>query len=346
MEQTSPFWIAGIGMILLILGYRAVRKKQILGSSGDMRSNREVSFYLRVGGFWLSGLLLMVLAATLFHKQYGWGILSVYLLLLALFTWVLLRFRTFRKGIGKITVKALTPKKRKPKPEKETTATPKAWALAASILPGSLRGLDHQTLAGRSLSSSNERKAQRWLKKEWEIDDAEEFEEVQDWLLETGHRTEFFEEIQRFRLFTEEFRAAFLGRIDAGLEEAQTEEEKEELKGRVLLAASRGTELTEAGFMAWDFFRYLDNCRAGYLAGYLEEEDAWDAMLSASQVLQSRYDSWEEAGEAFLAAREYWSVVDSERDGAAWRKAILQLKENPHSAWNQVPWDLSLFNRS
>ncbi len=59
-----PFWVAGVGMILLILGYRAVRKKQILGSSGDMRCNREVSFYLRVGGLWLSGLLLMVLAAT------------------------------------------------------------------------------------------------------------------------------------------------------------------------------------------------------------------------------------------------------------------------------------------
>lgn len=346
MEQLSPFWVAGAGLVLLFLGYRAVRKKRIMGSSGEMRDTKEVSYYLRVGGFWLSGLLLIVLAATLFHKEYGWGSVSLYGLLLILLTWGLLRFKAVRKGIGKVTVKALTPRKKKPKPEKETSATPKAWALAAAALPGSLRGLDHQTLAGRSLSPLNERKARRWLKREWEVDDEEEFEEVQDWLLETGHRTEFFDEIQRFRLFTDEFRVAFLGRIEAGLEGAETEEEKEELKGRVLLAASKGLALTETGFLAWDFFRYLDNCRAGYLAGYIEEEDAWDAMLSASQVLQSRYDSWEEAGEAFLAAREYWSVIDSERDGASWRKAILQLKENPQSAWQQVPWDLSLFNRN
>ena len=196
------------------------------------------------------------------------------------------------------------------------------------------------------MSSANERKARKWLKKEWEIDDEDEFEEVQDWLIETGHRSEFFEEIQRFRLFSDEYRVAFLGRIEAGLEEADSPDEKEELKGRVLLAAEKAQELTDTGFLAWDYFRYLDNCRAGFLAGYLEEEEAWDAMLSACQVLQTRYDSWEDAGEAYLMAREYWSVVETEQTGTSWRKAFLTLRENPRSPWNNVPWELALFSRS
>lgn len=345
MDQLSPYWVGAIGLLFLILGYRAYKKKQVVGSSGETRGLRDYSFYLRFLGLWTSGILLMILSGILFQEQLGWAALSVFAIAVIVLGLLIFRFTSIRKGIGRATVKALTPTRRK-KTSKETEASPRSWALAAASLPGSMRGLDHTTLAGRSLSAANERKARKWLKKEWEIDDEEEFEEVQDWLIETGHRSEFFEEIQRFRLFSDEYRVAFLGRIEAGVEEADSPDEKEELKGRVLLAAEKAQELTDTGFLAWDYVRYLDNCRAGFLAGYLEEEEAWEAMLSACQVLQTRYDSWEDAGEAYLMARGYWSVVETERTGTSWRKAFLSLRENPRSPWNNVPWELALFSRS
>ncbi|MDP5171867.1 MAG: DUF1266 domain-containing protein [Bacteroidia bacterium] len=350
MENLSPFWPAGLGLLMLIIGYRAVRKKRILGSSGEVRGATDPRFYLRVGGFWLAGLFMMVFAAMSFHRQYGWVSLTVYVLLLCLLFWLMLRFSLVRKGIGKATVSLFNRKKKEKRsidqePDQGDISTPQLWALAAAALPGAMRGLDSASLAGRSLSSSNERRAQKWLKNEWEVDDAEELEEVQDWLIETGHRTEFFDEIQRFRLFTEEYTAGFIHRLETGQEEAQTPDEIEEMKGRLRLVAEKGQSLTDVGFLAWDYLRYLDNCRAGYLAGFLEEDEAWDAMLGASQVLQSRYDSWEECGEAFLMAREYWSTVETEKDGVMWRKAFLQLRESPQSPWREIDWALPLYKR-
>ena len=331
---------------MLLIGYRAVKKKQIMGSSGAMRGTRDPGFYLRVGGFWLAGVVLMLLAAMQLQRTQGWGSLSVYLLLTGMVIFLLLRVRAVRKGLGKGVVSMLRPRKSpgiQPAKEIDAGPGPRSWVLAAAALPGLLRGVDPNTLAGRALSGLNERRTRKWLQKNWEVDGPEELEEIQEWLLETGHRTEFFEEIQRFRLFTDEYTTGFLHRVEQGLEGTDSPQEMEELKGRVAIARERGLALSEAGFLAWDYLRYLDLCRAGFLAGYLDEEEAWDAMLAVAQVLQSRYDSWEACAAAYLAAREYWSVVDMAANGVACQKIYDQLLNSPNSPWKLVPWGLALY---
>ncbi len=344
MEEFSPFWFALGGFVLLLMGYRAVRKKRIMGSSGSERGPRDPGFYLRVGGFWMAGLLLMVFAAMTFHQQYGWGSAAVYVLLLGLMIWIMLRFRSVRRGLGLATVSLLQPKKRRTKAQAQV-ASPKAWAITAAALPGYLRGLDATTLAGRKVTDANQRRAQKWLKAVWEVDDAAELEEVQEWLIETGHRIEFFDEIQRFQAFTPELREAYLARLESGEEPVESDQEREEIKARINLVEQKGQSLTDTGFLAWDYIRYIDNYRAGYLAGYVEEEDAWDAILSVSQILQSRYDSWEECAEAFLMAREYWSSVEVEKDGELWQKAYSRLRDHPQSPWRKLPWEMPLYQR-
>lgn len=354
MESIPPYWLALAGLALLVVGYQGVRRRRIMGSSGRNQGLRSPAYYLRTGAFWLSGILLLLMAAMAFQRQSGWGAMLIYILLLLLLGWVLFRFKNFRRVMSSLV--RMPNLRRKGKQAAKTRGTegkpvslaetgPKQWALAAAALPGMMRGLDAQTLAGRSKNDSNTRKAQKWLRAEWDIDDEEEFEEVQDWLLETGHRTEFFEEIHRFKGFLPEQRRVYEQQLAAGELEAETVEEIAEMQGRLALVDREGLALTQRGFLAWDYLRYLDNCRAGYLAGYLSEADAWDTMLSAAQILQSRYDGWEEVGEAFLQAREYWSTIETERNGAAWRNLFLQLREDPNSPWNQVPWDLALYSR-
>jgi hypothetical protein len=92
---------------------------------------------------------------------------------------------------------------------------------------------------------------------------------------------------------------------------------------------------------AWDFGRYINLCRAGYNAGWLSEDDAWNLILPVARMLQSSYHSWDEFAADYLVGRDFWNpsmVIQNEK----FRYIIMLLERQDGGLWASIPWNESL----
>ena len=336
-----PFLFAILGFGLLYLAWRAVRRRKIISSTGKENSTSDLEYYIMVLGAVSGGLILLLLAGIGFYEQRGIWIFLSYLAIVSGLSWWIYRFRKLKAQAGLHLKKAFIPGQRS---RLDSTISQK-WALAAVALVSQVSGRDHKTLGGRPLTPSNLRKARKKLRREWDIRDQEDFDEIQDWLLETGHRAEFLELIERIMGRPDTEVQAYLDEVNKGGYDFRSKTERKEETCRVELIQQEGKELKRRGFLAWDYIRYIDNCRLGYLAGYLEEEAAWDNIQSVAQVLQSRYDSWRELGETFIHARVFWSCVEDRRNGIRYERTFRKLLKNAKSPWVKIPWETPLYSR-
>ncbi|MDX2249741.1 MAG: DUF1266 domain-containing protein [Bacteroidia bacterium] len=331
----SPYIVAAIGAVLTLMSYRGVLRKKVRTISG-VRTSSEAVYYLVITAYILGAILATVIAAMQFHLTRGWGALILYLLVVISASVFIHKFRSIARGIL-LGIKSLfTPKAKPPGP------SPKTWALATVAIISRVKGMNYHLLGGAEPSERRAQLAQKQLSREWEIDNPEEFEEVLEWLFEIGHRTEFRDKIAKIAAMTpaqlEEYKTQFIPAIKDRLE-------KEEENHRVEMIQNNQGNVRNASFLAWDMLRFIDNCRTGFLAGYIDEEDAWNRILSAAQVLQSRFDSWQELSDSFLLGREFWSIVETNRDGMVYQKAYERLVEEEKSPWNKIIWDLPLYTR-
>ncbi len=94
----------------------------------------------------------------------------------------------------------------------------------------------------------------------------------------------------------------------------------------------------EGAIDAWDYCRAMQVTREAYLAGYITEEEELNQMLQTAQVMQARFNSWDEAMESYLRGYEYWQ---GSREAYEQRKANYEaLKIN--TTYFQIPWNLAL----
>ncbi|MEZ4829636.1 MAG: DUF1266 domain-containing protein [Bacteroidia bacterium] len=337
MEVTpnSPYIFAAVGAVLMLMSYRGILVKRVRTISG-VRTSTDAVYYLVIAAY-IGGALVATIVATMqFHQTRGFWSAFLYVLIVIAASLFVHKFRSITRGIL-LGIKSLfTPKPKVP------AVSPRSWALAAVAMFSQIRGQNYHLLGGAMPSERRQKFAQKQLSREWEIDDSEEFEEVQEWLLDTGHRAEFGETIAKITAMTPaqiaEYETQFIPSIKAI-------QEREEEAHRLEMIRTNRAGIKSASFLAWDLLRYIDNCRTGFMAGYIEEEDAWNRILSAAQVLQSRFDSWQELAESFLTGREFWSVVETEKDGHLYQKACERLLEEEKSPWNKIIWDLPLYNR-
>ena len=152
---------------LLWLGIRGWKRKSVLGWAGNPRTTQELGYYPIMAGYLLGGTLLLILALAETHRRVGW----LYTILLAIIPLVTLYFVS-RIKFGPISIlKPLSRLKRK-KASKEdpiTDITPQSRALATSAMQAQVKGLDLHTLGGTLPNPRAEKKAQKRLKKEWQI---------------------------------------------------------------------------------------------------------------------------------------------------------------------------------
>lgn len=337
MEVTpnSPYIIAATGAILMLLSYRGILRKKVRTISG-IRTSSEFAYYVVIAAYIMGAIVATAFATIQFHMTRGWWGAFLYLLLLISASVFIHQFRSITRGILLGIKRMFTPRAKPPGP------SPKTWALATVALMANVKGLSYHLLGGAEPSERRKILARKQLSREWEIDDAEEFEEVQEWLFEKGHRAEFGDTIAKITAMTpaqlDEYEKQFIPTIKDG-------QEREEEIHRVEMIRSNQGDVRNTSLLAWDILRFIDNCRTGYLAEYIDEEDAWNRIISAAQVLQSRFDSWQELAESFLLGREFWSVVETNRDGHVYQKAYERLIQEEKSPWNKIIWDLPLYNR-
>lgn len=328
---------------LLWLGIRGWKRKSVLGWAGNARTSSELGYYPIMAGYLLGGILFLILALAETHRRWGW----LYTILSAIVPLVSL-YLVSRIKFGPISILKPLSRLRRKKASKDdpiTEITPQSRALATAAMQAQVKGLDLHTLGGTLPNPRSEKKARKRLKKEWQIEDAEDLAESLEWLMESGHRQEFHQQIGQIQHWTQEETDAYLNEVEAGKYGLDTPEEQEEERHRIAMAQQNIHGVRGTSFMAWDYLRAIDLCREGHLAGYLEAEEAWNQIISFAQVLQSRYESWEEMGRSFLIGHEYWSVVQHRELGPAYQRALALLLNNPDSAWNRVPWEATLYSR-
>jgi hypothetical protein len=149
---------------------------------------------------------------------------------------------------------------------------------------------------------------------------------------EEGHRQAFAVVGERVsRLSAEEFQATLAAPGMNG-----------NLAHSLLVARDNYEKLGHRSLIGWDYSRYISLCRWGYLVGSLTEEEAWQRVMHAAQIIQGTFASWRELGENYLIGRDFWSYEATRRDGQIMRATCQELLRKPQSPWNQIPWNLDL----
>jgi len=216
------------------------------------------------------------------------------------------------------------------------------WPLAAVSLLSLEKKWATTSLSPLAFTSRNQQKARKYLLHEWEISGTEEWQEVCEWLVETGQRKQFHREIDKVLSWDEGELAAYLTEIDEGKAETEDGATAHELHARIHWVVDEGFQLLEQSFLAWDLLRMIDLCRWAYLAAWADEEAVTAYLFLAGQALQKRYRHWEELNDAYLNGLRYWSY-DAYKQGKKRREKHLSfLRTHKSSPWKRIPWRFEL----
>ena len=105
----------------------------------------------------------------------------------------------------------------------------------------------------------------------------------------------------------------------------------------------------QAGFSAddmtaWDLCRVNQLYADFYICGYMTYEEAMDASLENSLILQEMYSSWEEMVEGYMMGYQFWCKDLDTSDDSPTRKryhCCEMLRESSNSPY-MLDWDMEL----
>ena len=194
----------------------------------------------------------------------------------------------------------------------------KQWALATCAIRMSQNGDRHDILGGQEKTPANIVSARNLLHDWWNTAKREDLLESLEFLEKRGHRAQFEK----------------LGSSSPSLSPASPE-------ARFVLSYYR--KLGKESLLGWDFTRYIALCRWGYLAGYLNEQEAWDRIMPAARLLQKTFSSWQDLGANYLLGHEFWSPGDTASViGASLDYTYRTLVMDLNGPWRRIPWGLDL----
>lgn len=170
---------------------------------------------------------------------------------------------------------------------------------------------------GRPAGPANRDWARDVLTESWGVDGKASLLERLKWLAEQGHSSEWFEWKAKWEALPPAERETDLRLIHVGMFQG---------------------EVGATGLVAWDLVRCINVAGWGFLAGWLTEEEAWDAILPAAQRVQKAYPSWEAFGRAYMVGTAFWSAPRAEQNAATAK----QLLADPNSPWSTIPWSTPL----
>ncbi|MCA9644878.1 MAG: DUF1266 domain-containing protein, partial [Myxococcales bacterium] len=89
----------------------------------------------------------------------------------------------------------------------------------------------------------------------------------------------------------------------------------------------------QRSLLAWDAGRVVSVAGWGYLAGYIEEQEAWSYILPAATLLQRAYTSWQELSDHYIWGLMFWGG-----DPEPSQRAQAQLLQDSESPYVCIPW--------
>ena len=109
------------------------------------------------------------------------------------------------------------------------------------------------------------------------------------------------------------------------------------------LALTHGHSVGPAGILSYDLARCVPMLRNAYSLSWISEEEMWKHLKIISIKLQQSYQSWEQAGIAYIVGRLFWAKAGlSESTCNDYFGMLKRILINPEHAWNTVDWDTPL----
>lgn len=211
----------------------------------------------------------------------------------------------------------------------------KEWALATAAFLNKMNGEPFGILGGGPKSQENILKNKNMLLNSWGVDDRESASETVEWLKSEGHRFEFRRFIiPLYRLSDAQYKA-FLGS-----KSNQEFIDKLDYFYFHLNETENGDRLIDPGVLAWDYCRLVYMVGAAYNVGYLSNEEAWNEIMNAAQLIQKSYSSWKEMASSYAEGRYYWG--GEERFLQCKKANDILLYTDRESPWIRLQWNLTL----
>ena len=217
-------------------------------------------------------------------------------------------------------------------PHRSWSPEAKAWALGCAAVLNERNHCRHDTLLPCDKSENNIKAWKKSLDRWWGDKNREDLLESLRWIEEGGHRKRFDD----------------WGKYIQSLSEEQYQRLVEEKSGNmeklceILTAKEYYEKLGEKSLLGWDYSRYICLCRWGYLVGYISEEEAWERIMPVAEMLQKKFDSWEDLGQNYLIGRRFWSYQYVKEDGDEYEDAVQRLIDMRSSPWNRYKWNMDL----
>lgn len=177
------------------------------------------------------------------------------------------------------------------------------------------------------------------LQQSWNVYDRESALDAVEWLKEEGHR-------ETCRECMEEMKEQGLLELDEkAFQRAMTKAADSDKTNRYRIVYRMYQSGLDADDMAaWDLCRANQLYAAFYVCGYMSYEEAMDASLENSMLLQSMYDSWDEMMEGYLLGYRFWQgdLYTDENSPTQERRRMyemmLQMEDNPY----MLDWSMEL----
>lgn len=239
----------------------------------------------------------------------------------------------------KISYSKQTPKENKltsEQPEEYKYAPPtneqKMWALATSAILTESNGCRHDILGGNEHTPEMINAWLKVLSEWWDINNRAELLESLSWIEEEGHRSEFDKIMYDIESATPQQFSELRVKL----------RDDPELQRQMDVVLNNCDKLGKKSIIAWDYARYVSLCRWGYLVGFITEDEAWQRIMPAANLMQNTFESWEDLGNDYLIGREFWSPSQTDASGDIMQQSYQKLLTDPASPWLQIAWDMDL----
>lgn len=173
-----------------------------------------------------------------------------------------------------------------------------AWALGCSAILAALNDGDLYQFGMREKNTENAEDEKTTLSGSWGCYSREDLIETIYSMTDDGHSTDFDEAYDLLSSLS-----------DAEYQELLTETYRSEAYMWELTKAL-GDKWGDKKIKAWDWFRMIHLAGWGYVAGYLELEEACSLMEPVIERLRGTFSSWDEATENYMDGYAWWSLTD------------------------------------
>jgi hypothetical protein len=203
-----------------------------------------------------------------------------------------------------------------------------AWAIGCSaILASASDGYDAHEFGMFVKNDRNARIARTGILPEsWDIHSKDELIATIERMTDGGHSKSFEQTYDLISSLT-----------DLGYEKMLEPMSAAE-KDRMALTKTLGDKWGTQRIKAWDWFRMIHLVGWGYIAGYLELQEAYDYMDPIIDRLRGTFSSWNEAADNYMDGFAWWSQTDVSKPGTEYQRRL--------EVYEAIKDDTSLFDPS